>query len=121
MTASTTTAMMPAGRSRCDNGVSTDPAAAGTWLRIRNRLASQPTVPVLGKTAETPNSAAPKAASSPAVQALGTRAGRFGHHHDSSEIIGSDPRSAMFRPPGRLTTDTARNPAATIGLHLAFD
>jgi len=27
----------------------------------------------------------------------------------------------MFRPPGRLTTDTARNPAATIGLNLAFD
>src|SRR5689334_6344502 len=79
--------MMPAGRNRRDNGVSTEAAAAGTSLSSRNRPSSHPSVPVVSKTAETPNSAAPRAARSPAVRALGIRAGRFGHHHDSSDII----------------------------------
>jgi hypothetical protein len=79
--------MMPAGRNRCDNGVSTDAAAAGTSLSTRNELASQPTAPVLSKSAETPNSTAPRPARSPATQALGTGIGRFGHHHESSEVI----------------------------------
>src|ERR1700757_3701675 len=83
--------MMPAGRNRRDNGVSTEAAAAGTSLSSRNRLSSHPSVPVLSKTAETPNSAAPRPARSPAVRALGTRAGRFGHHHDSSDFTEPDP------------------------------
>src|SRR5690348_14846259 len=90
---------MPAGRNRRDNGVSTEAAAAGTSLSSRNRLLSHPSVPVLSKAAETPNSAAPRPARSPAVRALGIRAGRFGHHHDSSDFIEPDPRSGVFRPP----------------------
>src|SRR5215475_4867577 len=86
--------MRPAGRNRRDNGVSTEAAAAGTSLSSRNRLSSHPSVPVLSKTVETPNSAAPRPATSPAVRALGTRAGRFGHHHDSSEIIEPLPDAA---------------------------
>src|SRR5690348_10630242 len=77
------TTMMPVGRNRRANGVSTDAAPAGTSLSTRNRLWFQPTVPVLSSSAETPNSAAPRHARSPAVQAPGTRAGRLGHHHDS--------------------------------------
>jgi hypothetical protein len=113
--------MMPAGRNRCDNGVSTDAAAAGTWLRIRNRLTSQLTVPVLSNSAETPNSAAPRPARSTAVQALGTRAGRLGHHHDASEIMKPDRRSGALRAPSRVIADAVRNPAATIGLQLGVD
>jgi len=77
----------PEGRNRCENGVSIDAAAAGISLSVRNRLASHPTAPVVSKSAETPNSAAPKPARSPATQALGTGIGRLGHHHESSEII----------------------------------
>src|SRR5690242_18857162 len=77
------TTMMPVGRNRRANGVSTDATPAGTSLSTRNRLWSQPTVPVLSSSAETPNSAAPRHARSPAVQAPGTRAGRLGHHHAS--------------------------------------
>jgi hypothetical protein len=112
---------MPAGKNRCDNGVRTDAAAAGTWLRIRNRLTSQPTAPVLSTSAATPNSAAPRPARSTAVQALGTRAGRLGHHHDANEIIKPDRRSGALRAPSWLTADAVRNPAATIGLQLAVD
>src|SRR4029077_10048495 len=86
-------------------GVSTDAAAAGTWLRIRNTLLSQPTVPVLSNSAETPNSAAPRPVISPAVRALGTLTGCFGHHHESGEITEPDRRSGALRPPGWLTAD----------------
>src|SRR5450631_4042945 len=85
--------MMPAGPNKCESGVSPAAAAGGTSLRIRNRLTSHLTAPALSKNAATPNSAAPRAANSPAVQALGTRAGRFGHHHDSGEIMGARPLS----------------------------
>src|SRR5438477_8769052 len=113
--------MTPAGRSRCDKGVRTDAAAAGIWLRIRNRLTSQLTAPVLSPSAEAPNSAAPRPATSPAVRTLGTRAGRLGHHHEASEIIKPDRRSGALRAPSWLTADAVRNPAATIGLQLAVD
>src|SRR6478735_6703797 len=116
-----TTVMMPAGRNRRDNGVSTEAAAAGTSLSSRNRLSSHTSVPVLSKTAETPNSAAPRPARSPAVRALGTRAGRFGHHHDSSDITEPAPDRACSGRPRGLTADAVRKPAATIGLKLAFD
>src|SRR6516165_2403222 len=78
---STTTMTMPAGRNRCESGVSTDATAGGTSLRIRNRLTSQPVAPALSTTAAAANRTAPSPARSPAAQALGTRAGRFGHHH----------------------------------------
>src|SRR6266516_5673969 len=95
--------MMPTGRNRCDNGVRTDAAAAGTWLRIRNRLTSQPGAPALSNSAETPNSAAPRPARSTAVQALGTRVVRLGHHHDANEIMKPDRRSGTLPAPGWLT------------------
>src|SRR5215471_19229924 len=100
---------MPAGRSRCASGVSTDAAAAGTWLRTRNRLRFQPTAPVLSKNAETPNSAAPRPASTPAVLAPGTRVRRLGHHQESSEITEPDHRSGALRPPGRPIAEAVRN------------
>src|SRR5437763_6765521 len=112
---------MPAGRNRRDNGVRTEAAAAGTSLSSRNRLSSHPSDPVLSKTAATPNSAAPKPARSPAVRAVGTRAGRFGHHHDSSDLIEPDPDRACSGCPRWLTADAVRKSAATIGLTLAFD
>src|SRR5690242_8238881 len=113
--------MMAAGKNRRDNGVSTGAAAAGTSLSSRNSLSSQPTVPVLSKTAATPNSAAPRLARSPAVRAVGTRAGRSGHHHDSSDFIEPNPDRACSGRPRWLTADAVRKPAATIGLKLAFD
>src|SRR3979490_162314 len=113
--------MMAAGRNRRDNGVSTEAAAAGTSLSSRNRLSSHPSVPVLSKIAETPNSAAPRPARSPAVRAPGTRTGRFGHHHDSSDIIEPDPDPACSVRPRSLPADALRTPAATIRLKLAFD
>src|SRR6516162_6530300 len=88
--------LMATGRNRRDNGVSTDAAAAGTSLRIRNRLRSQPTAPALSRSAETPNSAAPRPARSQAVRALGTRGGRVGHHHDLS---GALPPGVGWPPP----------------------
>src|SRR5690242_644332 len=112
---------MAAGKNRCDNGVSTDAAAAGTWLRIWNRLTSQPTAPALSNSAATPNSAAPRPVRSTAVRALGTRPGRLGHHHDASEIMKRDRRSGALRAPSWVTADAVRNPAATIGLQLAVD
>src|SRR6516165_7177816 len=97
---------MPTGRNRCDSGVSTDARAAGTWLRIRNSRTSQLTAPVLIKRAAAPNSAAPRPAKSPAAQALGTRAGRFGHHHEPSEIMGRSsrrvPHYGLAPPAGAL-------------------
>src|SRR6516162_4651047 len=112
---------MPAGRNRCDNGVSTSAAAAGTSLRTRNSLSSQLSIPVLSNTAETPNSAAPAPATSQAVPGPGTRAGRLGHHHEPGEIMVPDRLSGVLRPPGWPTADVVRSPAATIGLQLAFD
>src|SRR6516225_1944746 len=106
---------MPAGRNRRDTGVSTATAAAGTSLRTRNRLSSQLSVPVLSSSAETPNSAAPTPATSQAARAPGTRAGRLGHHHESSEIMVPYHRPGVLRPPVRLATDVVRSPAATIG------
>jgi hypothetical protein len=97
--------MMPAGRNKCENGISTDAAAAGTWLRIRNTLLSQLSIPVLSNSADTPNSAAPRPATSPAVRAVGTLTGRFGHHHESGEITEPDRRSGALRPPGWMTSD----------------
>ena len=82
--------MMPAGRSICDNGVSTEAAADGTWLRIRNRRASQLVAPALTDSAGAAKSTTPRPASSPAARVFGTRAGRFGHHHDPGEIIGTE-------------------------------
>src|SRR6516162_5553654 len=117
----TTTTTMPAGKNRCDTGVSTDAAAAGTSLRIRNRLSSQPSVPVLSNSTETPNSAAPRPATSQAVPGPGTRVGRLGHHHEPGEIMVPDRLSGVLRPPGWPTADVVRSPAATIGLQLAFD
>ena len=64
-------------------------AAGGTWLRIRNRRASQLVGPALTDSAEAQKSTTPRPASSPAAHGFGTRAGRFGHHHDPSEIIGT--------------------------------
>jgi hypothetical protein len=96
--------MTPAGRNRRDKGVSIGAASAGTSLRVRNRLASQPTVPVLSNSAETPNTTAPSPARSPATQALGTRTGRFGHHHESSEI--------MTAPASLITHNVPRRTAA---------
>ena len=61
--------MMPAGRNRCDNGVSTEAAAGGTWLRIRNRRASQLVAPALTDSAEAAKSTTPRPASSPAARA----------------------------------------------------
>ena len=90
--------MMPAGPNRCDNGVSTEAAAGGTWLRIRNRRASQPVAPAFTDSAETAKSTTPRPASSPAAQGFGTRAGRFGHHHDPPEIIGT--KQPAHRPGG---------------------
>src|ERR1700751_1092866 len=112
---------MAAGKNRCDNRVRTAAAAAGTWLRIRNRLTSQPTAPALSNSAATPNSAAPRPVKSTAVRALGTRAGRLGHHHDASEIM---KRTADRAPSGRragVIADAVWHPAATIGLQLAVD
>jgi hypothetical protein len=77
-----------------------DPAAAaGSWLRIRNRLSSRPTVPVLATapTRRTPLLRGP----SPA--AWGPR--NLGHQHESSEITGPDRRSGTVRPVVRLTGD----------------
>ena len=51
----------------------------------------------------------------------GIRAGRFGHHHDSSDFIEPDPDRACSGRPRWLTADAVRKPAATIGLKLAFD
>ena len=79
------------GKNRCDNGVRTDAAPAGTWSRIRNRLTSQPTAPVSSNSAATPNSASPSPATSPALRALGTRADRLGHDHERSEISRAGP------------------------------
>src|SRR6516225_506587 len=106
---------MPAGENRRDTGVSTAAAAAGTWLKIRNTLSSQPSVPVLSTSADTPNSAAPTPATSHAVPGPGTRAGRLGHHHESSEIMVPDRQSGVLRPSGWLTADVVRSPVATIG------
>jgi len=78
---------MPHGKNRCENGVSTDAMPAGTSLRVRNRLTSQLIAPALSKSAETPNSTAPRPARSPAVRVLTTRTGRLGHHHDPGEIM----------------------------------
>src|SRR6516164_1913311 len=114
---STMTMAMPTGKNSFDSGVSTDAAADGTSLSSRNRLSSQPSVPVCSKTAATPNSTAPRPARSTAVPALGTRTGRFGHHHDLSEIIKPDPGRVCSGPPCWLTADADRNPAATIGRH----
>ncbi len=90
--------MMPAGLNRCDNGVSTEAAADGTWLRIRNRRVSQPVAPALTDSAEAEKSTTPRPASSPAAHVFGTRAGRFGHHHDPGEIIGT--KQPARRPGG---------------------
>src|SRR5690348_3381238 len=87
---------MPAGRTRYDSGMSTDARAAGTWLRIRNRLTSQLTAPALSKIADVPNSAAPRPATSPAVRALGTRAGRFSRHNDLSEFMAAGLPTAPY-------------------------
>ena len=81
--------MMPAGPNRCDNGVSTEAAVGGTWLRIRNRRTSQLVGPALTDSAEAEKSTTPRPASSPAAHGFGTRAGRFGHHDDPGEIIGT--------------------------------
>src|ERR1700751_2886111 len=107
---------MAAGKNRCDNRVRTAAAAAGTWLRIRNRLTSQPTAPAVSNSAATPNSATPRPVRSTAVRTLGTRVGRLGHHHDASEIMKQDRRSGALRAPSWLTADAVRNPDATIGL-----
>jgi hypothetical protein len=40
----------------------------------------------------------------------------LGHHHESGEIIGPNRQSGILRPPGWLTADVVRSPAATIGL-----
>ena len=90
--------MMPAGRNRCDNGVSTEAAAGGTWLRIRNRDASPLVVPALTNSAEAPKSTTPRPARSPAVHAVGSRGGWFGHHHDAGEIMES--KQSAHRPGG---------------------
>jgi hypothetical protein len=108
--ASTATVKMPAGRNRCDSGVRTDAAAAGTWLRIRHRLASQLTGPVLSNSAETPNSAAPRPATNPAARAPGTLTGRVGHHHESGEITEPDRRSGPLRPPAWQAADIVPEP-----------
>src|SRR4029077_12919823 len=108
MAVSVTTAMMPTGENRRESPVSTDARAAGTSLRTRSRLTSQLTAPVLRKSAETANSTAPRAAKSPAVPALGTRTGRFGHHHDSREIMGTRQlgvRTVGPAPPAGRATD----------------
>ena len=72
-------------------------------MRSRNRLTSQPSVPVLSNSAETPNSTAPRPATSPAARTPGTRTGRLGHHHESGEITRPDRRSGTVR----LTADRA--------------
>src|SRR5215471_5541466 len=97
---STTTMRMPAGRNRWTSGVSTDATADGTSLRIRNRLTSQPVAPALSKTADVPNSTAPRPARSPAAQALGTRAGRFGHHH---AVMAGNRNAERRRLPAAMT------------------
>src|ERR1700733_16323499 len=90
--------MMPAGSNRCDNGVSTEAAAGGTWLRIPNRRTSQLVAPALTDSAEAAKSTTPRLASSPAAHVFGTRAGRSGHHHDPGEIIGT--KQPARRPGG---------------------
>src|SRR5271154_5348889 len=92
--------MMPAGPKRCANGVSTEAAAGGTWLRIRNRCASQLVAPALTDSAEAAKSTIPTPASSPAAHVFGTRAGRFGHHHDPGEIIGTEQSARRPGGPG---------------------
>ena len=64
--------MMPAGPNRCDNGVSTEAAAGGTWLRIRNRRASQLVAPALTDSAEAAKSNTPRPGSSRAAHVFGT-------------------------------------------------
>src|SRR5690242_19243287 len=81
---------MPTGRNRYDSGVSTDARAAGTSFSTRNRRSSQPGAPALSTSAVTPNSTAPRQASSAAAQARGTRAGRRGHHHEASGTARAD-------------------------------
>src|ERR1700685_2037953 len=102
---STTAAKMLAGRKSRDSGVSADATAGGTWLRIRNSLTSQLTAPALSKTAETPNSAAPRLVKSPAAQDLGIRAGRFGHHHDGRMLWPVTVARLTGRPEGRGIDD----------------
>src|SRR5262245_47416934 len=91
---------MPTGRNRRDNGVSTEAAAGGTSLSVRNTSASQPVAPAWTTSADAPKSTAPRPASSPAVRALGTRGGRLGHHHDPGGIIGREPPGRLPAGPG---------------------
>src|SRR5215471_9264389 len=95
---STTAMTMPAGRNKCASGVSTDATAGGTSLSIRNRLRSQPVAPALSKIADVPNSTAPRPARSPAARAPGTRAGRFGHHHEAMAGHRNAERHGRRRP-----------------------
>src|SRR5215472_16043678 len=96
------TAVMPTGRNRRDNGVSTEAAACGTSLRVRNRRASPLVAPALTSSADAPKSTAPRPVSSPVVHGLGTRGGRLGHHQDRSEIIGG--KQPVRQPTGPGTT-----------------
>src|SRR5215471_10799153 len=98
---STTTMTMAMGRNRWTSGVSTEATAGGTSLRIRNRLKSQPVAPDLSKVADVLNSTAPRPARSPAAQARGTRADRFGHHHEAMAGHGNAERRGAF--PGLMT------------------
>src|SRR5215472_19363860 len=82
------TAVIPTSRNRWDSGVSTEAAAGGTSLSVRNRRASPLVAPALTASADAPKSTTPRPASSPAVHGLGTRGGRLGHHHDPGDIIG---------------------------------
>ena len=78
---------------RSSGWVKTGPAGRGSAglmaPRIRNRRASQLVPPALTDSAEAEKSTTPRPASSPAAHGFGTRAGRFGHHHDRGEIIGT--------------------------------
>jgi len=89
--------VMLTGRNRRDKGVSTEAAAGGTSLRVRNRRASPLVAPTLTSSADAPKSTAPMQASNPAVRSFGTRGGRLGHHQDRGELIGR-------RQPGRQPT-----------------